>query len=429
MGKTTTGRPTAGEANVGELAATGRRQVKLSDAALRGNMKPGRHFDGGGLYVEVTPAGRKYFRLKYRVLGKEKLLALGVYPDVSLKQARERRDEARRTLARGDDPGELRKAEKVKAEHEARTTFKAVAEDWLTHQAASWADVTLERIRAGFDADVYPAFGARPMAGLKPRDVIEAVRVIEGRGAGEQAARTLQRIRAVFRFAVVHERIETNPMLDLKAGELLKPRTVTHRAALADKDLPAYLQALDAYQGDPTTTAALRLLMLTALRPGELRTLRWSDLDTDAAELRIPAERMKMKAAHVVPLSRQALAVIETQRAISGDADLIFPSPFYPGKALSENTLNSALARLGYKGEHTAHGCRAVFSTVANEAGHDADVIERQLAHRERNAVRAAYHRAEYLAERRNLLQWWADYIDARRQGARIIPFGRKVSA
>lgn len=403
--------------------------MKLSDAALRGTMNPGRHFDGGGLYVEVTPAGRKYFRLKYRVNGREKLLALGVYPDVSLKQARERRDEARRNLAAGGDPGELRKAAKAKAEHEARTTFRAVAEDWLKHSGPKWADVTLERIRAGFDADVYPTLGPRPMASLKPRDVIEAVRVIEERGAGEQAARTLQRIRAVFRFAVVHERIDANPMLDLKAGELLKPRIVKHRAALADKDLPTYLQALEAYEGDPTTKAALRLLMLTALRPGELRTLRWADLDKEAAELRIPAERMKMKAPHVVPLSRQALEVIETQRAISGDADLIFPSPFYPGRALSENTLNSALARMGYKGEHTAHGCRAVFSTVANECGHDADVIERQLAHRERNAVRAAYHRAEYLAERRNLLQWWADYLDARRHGARVIPFGRKASA
>jgi integrase len=218
-------------------------------------------------------------------------------------------------------------------------------------------------------------------------------------------------------------------MLDLKPAELLKPRQVTHRAALADKDLPRYLADLDAYEGDPTTTAALRLLMLTALRPGELRGLRWAELDADAAELRIPAERMKMKAAHVVPLSRQALEVIEAQRVISGDGDLMFPSPYYPGKPLSENTLNSALARLGYKGSHTAHGCRAVFSTVANECGHDADVIERQLAHRERNAVRAAYHRAEYLAERRNLLQWWADYLDARRQGARVIPFGRKASS
>ena len=401
--------------------------MTLTDAKLRGKMDSGRHFDGGGLYLEVSPKGGKYFRLKYRFNGREKLLALGVYPEVSLKDARERRDDARRALARGEDPGELRKATKAQADHEARNTFQAVAEDWLQHQAASWAPVTLERIRAAFAVDVFPKIGAQPMAQLKPRDVIEAVRVIEARGAGEQAARVLQRVRAVFRFAVVNERIDSNPMLDLKPADLLKPRVVTHRAALADKDLPRYLADLEAYEGDPTTKAALRLLMLTALRPGELRGLRWAELDREAAELRIPGERMKMKAAHVVPLSRQALEVIEAQRAISGDSELMFPSPFYPGKPLSENTLNSALARLGYKGSHTAHGCRAVFSTVANECGHDADVIERQLAHRERNAVRAAYHRAEYLAERRNLLQWWADYLDARRQGARVVPFLRKA--
>lgn len=403
--------------------------MKLTDAKLRALREPGRHFDGGGLYVEVSPNGGRYFRLKYRFRGKEKLLALGVYPAVSLKDARERRDEARRALARGEDPGELRKAARAKADHEDRNTFQAVAEDWLTHQAEGWAPVTLERIRSAFAADVFPKIGARPMAQLKPRDVIDAVRAIEARGAGDQAGRVLQRIRAVYRFAVVHERIDSNPMLDLKPTELLKPRQVTHRAALADKDLPRYLADLDAYEGDPTTKAALRLLMLTALRPGELRGLRWAELNTDAAELRIPGERMKMRAPHVVPLSRQALEVIEAQRAISGTGDLMFPSPFYPGKPLSENTLNSALARMGYKGAHTAHGCRAVFSTVANECGHDADVIERQLAHRERNEVRAAYHRAEYLDERRKLLQWWADFLDARRQGARILPFARKAQA
>jgi integrase len=401
----------------------------LTDAKLRNLTEPGRHFDGGGMYVEVRPSGGRYFRLKYRFHGKEKLLALGVYPAVSLKDARERRDEARRVLARGDDPGELRKAAKLKAEHEDRNTFEAVAEDWLKHQRANWAQVTLERIRSAFDADVFPKIGARPMAQLKPRDVIEVVRAIEARGAGDQAARVLQRIRAVFRYAVVHERIEVNPMLDLKASELLKPRQVKHRAALADKELPAYLAALDAYEGDPTTTAALRLLMLTALRPGELRGLRWSDLDMDAAELRIPGERMKMKAPHVVPLSRQALQLIEAQRAVSGSDDLMFPSPFYPGKSLSENTLNSALARMGYKGAHTAHGCRTVFSTVANESGHNADAIERQLAHKERNEVRAAYHRGEHLAERRVLMQWWADYLDVRGQGGRVLPFARHARA
>jgi len=377
----------------------------------------------------VSRGGSKYFRLKYRHNGREKLLALGVYPAVSLKDARQRRDDARRCLAAGQDPAELRKTAKAKARFEASNTFKAVADDWMAHQAGTWSEGTREHVRASFANHLFPALGSRPMATLKPRDVIEAIQRIEASGAAEQALRTLQRVRAVFRYAVVHERIESNPMLDLKPGELLKPRTVKHRAALADKDLPQFLRALEAYEGDPTTTAALRLLLLTALRPGELRGLRWADFDREAAELRIPAERMKMRLPHLVPMSRQALQLLDAQRAISGGSELVFPSPYYPGKALSENTMNSALARMGYKGAHTAHGCRAMFSTVANEAGHDADAIERQLAHRERNAVRAAYHRAEYLAERRSLLQWWADYLDARLQGARVIPFGRKVGA
>ena len=400
----------------------------LSDAKVRTLKAPGRYFDGGGLYLEVKPNGARYWRLKYRFGGKEKLLALGVYPEVSLKDARDRRDEARRELAGGADPAALRKAAKAQAEHEASNTLQAVAEDWLKHQAASWAPVTLAAIESSFKADVYPEIGGRPMAQIKPREVVAVVKAIEARGAAEAAARVLQRIRAVYRFAVVHERIESNPMLDLKPSELLKPRQVRHRAAMTDKALPGFLADLDAYDGDPTTKAALRLLMLTALRPGELRELRWSDLDKDAAELRIPGERMKMKAPHIVPLSRQALALIEGMRPISGARELVFPSPYYPGKALSENTLNGALTRMGYKGEHSAHGFRALFSTVANECGHNPDVIERQLAHVERNEVRAAYHRSEYLEDRARLLQWWADYLDGRK-GGKVVGFARKVAA
>lgn len=401
---------------------------KLNDAKLRTLAAPGRHFDGGGLYLEVTPAGGRYWRMKYRHGGKEKRLAFGVYPEVSLKVARERRDAARKQLGAGEDPGELKRAAKAQAAHEAANTFEAVARDWLQHQAASWAPATRERIEAAFVADAFPVIGTRPMAQIKPREVAAAVKAIEARGAGDMAGRVLQRIRAVFRFAVVHERIESNPMLDLKPAELLKPRQVTHRAAMTDKQLPAFLAALAAYQGDPTTVHALRFLMLTAVRPGELRGARWSEIDTDAAEWRIPAERMKMRAPHVVPLSRQALEVLAAMRTISGGRELVFPSPFYPAKSLSENTLNSALARLGYKGLATAHGMRALFSTTANECGHNPDVIERQLAHKERNEVRAAYHRAEYLKERGALLQWWGDYLDGRR-GGKVVKLGLKVKA
>jgi integrase len=402
--------------------------MKLNDAKLRNLATPGKHFDGGGLYLEVTAAGGRYWRLKYRHAGKEKRLALGVYPDVPLKEAREQRDAARKRLDAGQDPGDLKKAAKAQATHEASNTFEAVARAWLDHQSANWAPVTLAGIRASLEADVFPVIGARPTAQLRPREVASVVKAIEARGTGETAARVLQRIRAVFRFAVVHERIESNPMLDLKPAELLKPRQMQHRAALDDKDLPALLAKLDTFGGDPTTKHALRLLMLTAVRPGELRGAQWSEVDTAEAVWRIPGERMKMKAAHVVPLSRQAQEVLEAMRPISGHRDLVFPSPYYPGKMLSENTLNSALARLGFKGIATAHGMRALFSTVANECGHDPDVIERQLAHRERNEVRAAYHRSAYMLDRAKLMQWWADYIDGRRGGV-VVAIGLKSNA
>lgn len=397
--------------------------MKLSDAKLRTLATPGRHFDGGGLYVEVTPAGGRYWRMKYRFGGREKRLAFGVYPEVSLKDAREKRDAARRALDRGDDPGELKKAAKAQAAHEAATHFEAVAREWIGHQSGAWTAGHAERIRLTFEADVFPKLGARPLAKIKPRDVAALVRSIEARGAPEVADRVLQRIKAVYRYALTRELIESNPMLDLKPGELLKPRPLVHRLALPAKELPAFLAKLDAYEGEPTTVNALRLLMLTALRPGELRAMRWAWIDEKAAEVRIPAEAMKMRAPHTVPLSRQALAVLKAQAALSGGRELVFPSPYRPRSMLSENTLNSALARMGFKGYATAHGFRALFSTVANESGHDPDVIERQLAHRERNKVRAAYHRAEYLADRRRLMQWWADFVEAARGGT-VVPIG-----
>jgi integrase len=400
---------------------------KLSDMKLRSLVQPGKHFDGGGLYLEVTPSGGRYWRLKYRFAGKEKRLAFGVYPEVGLKAARERRAEARAVLDRGDDPAAAKREAKARAERDAVITFRSVTAEWLDHQSGKWAPDTREGIRISLETHAFPKLAELPLVSIRPRDVAGVVRAIEAAGAGETAGRVLQRIRAVFRYAVVHELIESNPMLDLRPSELLKPRQVRHRAAMTDKDLPKFLADFAAFEGDATTKCALRLLMLTALRPGELRGLRWVEVDTDAAEIRIPCERMKMKAPHTVPLSRQALEVIEAMRPVSGGRELVFPSPYYPGQMLSENTLNSALAAMGYKGKHSAHGFRALFSTVANEAGHDADVIERQLAHAERNQVRAAYHRSEYLAERATLLQWWADHLHGRK-GGKVVKLPRRAA-
>ncbi len=391
--------------------------MKLTDAQVRNLTAPGKHADGGGLYVELAKAGGRYWRMKYRFGGKEKRLAFGVYPGVSLKDARELANKARKVLKSGGDPGELRKAEKIKAVHESINTLEAVARDWLTHQAGRWYAQTAGRIRASLEADIFKTLGARPLASIKPGEIMAAVKKVEARGASDQAGRVLQRVKAVYRWGVTHERIEANPMLDLVPSEILKPREVQHRAAMDDKEPSAFLPKLAAYDGDPHTRHALRLLILTATRPGETRGARWAEFDLDAALWIIPPERMKMRNEHRVPLSHQAVEVLRSMRALSGERELVFPSPVYPSKPLSENTFNSALARMGYKNTATAHGFRALFSTVANECGWNPDVIERQLAHKEQNEIRAAYHRSTYLADRVKLMQWWADYLDGRKSG------------
>lgn len=389
--------------------------MPLTDTAIRRAQpadKPYRLFDGGGLYLEVAPSGGRWWRLKYRHDGKEKRLSLGTYPDTSLKAARERRDQARRLLADGIDPSQARQAEKAQAARETEHPFEAVARAWVEHQSGAWTAETRDRVLNSLVVDIFKPIGAMPVASIRARDVADAIKAIEARGASDTAGRVLQRVRAVFRFAVVHEYIDSNPIQDLQRTELLKPKPVTHRAALPEAELPPFLVKLAAYDGHPTTLHAMQLLLLTAVRPGELRGARWAEFDLAAALWRIPAERMKMRTEHLVPLSRQALQVLEAQRLWSATDPLVFPSPYYPGKPISENTLNSALARMGYKGMATAHGFRALFSTVANERGHSPDVIERQLAHVERNAVRAAYHRSSYMKDRAALLQWWADHVD-----------------
>ena len=326
--------------------------MKLTDAQVRNLTVPGKHADGNGFYLELTKTGGRYWRMKYRFGGKEKRLAFGVYPGVSLKDARELASSARKLLKSGGDPGEVRKAEKIKAVHESVNTLEAVARDWLKHQAARWDVETAGRIRASLETDILKTLGARPLAFIKPGEIMAAVKKIEARGASEQAIRVLQRVKAIYRWAVTHERIDTNPMLDLVPSEILKPRQVQHRAAMDDKELPVFLPKLGAYDGDPHTRNALWLLILTATRPGETRGARWAEFDLDAALWIIPPERMKMRTEHRVPLSRQAVEVLRTMQGLSGERELVFPSPVYPSKSLSENTFNSALARMGLVGDN-----------------------------------------------------------------------------
>ena len=400
--------------------------MALSDTEIR-KIKPAekrqRLFDGGGMYLEVAPTGGKLWRLKFRFDGKEKLLSLGTYPDTGLKDARKRRDEARQLLAEGTDPSAQRKALRQARKLATLNTVESLARAWLAHRADAWVDRTRTIILASLENDVFPMIGERPIADVQPADIRNLVQGIEARGAGETAGRVFQRLRSIFRFAIAHDVIGTDPTYPLKPAEIFKPRKVEHRAALSERDVPMFMHRLAAYEGDPTTAAALNLLMLTAVRPGELRGARWDEIDTERALWRIPAERMKMKAEHTVPLSTQALNVLGAMRPISGCGTLVLPSPFYPGKPLSDGTLNSALARMGYKGIATAHGFRTLFSTCANEAGWNRDYIEKQLAHEDRDDVRGAYNRAQWLAERAKMMQWWADRIDVLRKGADVIPF------
>ena len=391
--------------------------MKLTDAMLRNLKEPGKHFDGAGLYLELTKAGGRYWRMKYyRHGGKENRLSFGVYPDVSLKAAREQAAAARQKIKNGTDPSADRKMAKAKAIHEASNSFKVVSEDWMEHQADRWEPKTREAIKASLANHVYPDLGQRSLADIQPLELLACIKRIEAKGSVDVAARVLQRCKVIWRWAFTHGRVESNPMRDLVPSETLKPRQVKHRLAMPERELPAFLAKLDDYGHDPHTIHALRLLLLTATRPGEVRGATWDEIDLGGAIWIIPAARMKMRTEHRVPLSRQAVEVLRSMQRFSGGRVLVFPSPFYPGKSLSENTLNSALARMGYKGSATAHGFRALFSTVANESGcWSPDAIERQLAHQERNQVRAAYHRSTYLKDRTELMQWWADYLDTRK--------------
>ena len=276
--------------------------------------------------MDITKAGGAYWRLKYRHGGKEKLLALGVYPAVGLRDARDKANDAKRLLQDGQDPGALRKAEKVRGALESVNTLEAVTNAWLAHQTDRWEAQTEGAIRASLVANVFPALGDRALASIKPSEVMACIKVIEARGAGELASRVLQRIKAIYRWAVTHERIEVNPMVDLVPGEILKPRDVTHRLMLPEAELGNFYRKLDTYDGDPTTVHALRLLVLTVTRPGELRGARWAEFDLAAAMWTIPAERMKMRNEHKVPLPKQALEVLRSIQLLTGDGELVFPS-------------------------------------------------------------------------------------------------------
>jgi len=380
--------------------------------------------DAGGLFLLVKTNGAKYWRLKYRHLGKEKLLALGVYggaDGVSLAKARQKAAEAKLQLQNGVDPGEQRKQDKRAKLLDAENAFAAVAKEWWENARGRWSVDHADRVWLSLEADVLPYIGAKPINTLQPPDLIDVIRRVEKRGALDVAGRISQRIASVFRFAVQSHKVSINPARELSG--ILKTRKVRHQASLPRAELPELLQRLKQYDGQLVTILAMRLLMLTFVRPGELRGARWSEFDIDAKQWRIPAERMKMKTEHIVPLSKQAVAVLNELHPHTGRHDLLFPSERNRTKPISENTLTFALYRMGYKDRATPHGFRATASSILNEQGFNRDAIERQLAHQERNKVRGAYtHHAEYLKERGVLMQWWGDYLQALADGSNVVP-------
>lgn len=394
--------------------------------------KPYRVFDGGGLYLEVMPSGQKFWRLKYRFADKESRLSLGAYSPSSaspgsLTDARKKRDEARRLLAEGIDPASLmtKKAKTREARLRLKGNFEAMAREWWEHKKREWTPDHATRILKSLDDDVFPVLGSRPLRDIQTPEILAMLRTIQKRGVFDTATRIKQRVNAVFRYAIQTGRASYNPAAEL-AG-VLATKKVTHRPAVSEDELPAFLRALADYRGAPAVRLGLKLLLLTWVRPGELRFARWSEFDLEGRMWRIPAERMKMKAPHVVPLSDQALAVLDELRPFTGRYELLFPGAHDRTRPVSENTLNHAIRkRMGFAA--TAHGFRATASTILNERGFHPDAIERQLSHIERNKIRAAYHRSEYLPERVRMMQAWADYLDSL-TAPNVIPFPIRVPA
>jgi integrase len=384
--------------------------------------RPVKLSDSGGLYLLIAPNGSKLWRLAYRFGGKQKTLAIGAYPTITLKAARDKREEAKRLLANGIDPSVQRRLDRQIAS--TGSTFKAVAEEVLAKQEKEGqADVTLVKKRWLLDF-AYPAIGQRPVAEITALEVLSVLRRIEARGRYETARRLRSTCGMVFRYAIATGRAERDPSADLR-GALTSPR-VNHRAAIVDPvGIGALLRAIDGYDGLPMTKAALRLAPLVFVRPGELRHAEWEEFDLAAAEWRIPSAKMKMRRAHRVHLSRQALDILRDLQPISGGGRFLFPSVRSTVRPMSENTLNAALRRLGYgTDEMTAHGFRAMASTRLNEmSGWNSDAIERQLAHQEQDDVRRAYvHAAEYWSERVRMMQAWADYLDELRERGKVMP-------
>lgn len=390
--------------------------MPLTDAKIRNTKagdKPLKLTDGGGLYLEVRPTGTRLWRLRYRIDGKENVFAIGGYPEIGLADARDAREKAKPLIRQGIHPSHNRQAERLANSAANANTFEAVAREWIKKKAPSWTPYYLRQVERFMAADVFPFVGRLPIRSVSAAHLLEILNRIEGRGAATVALLVRQWSSAVFRYAVATLRADTDPAAALK-GAIQRPR-VQHHKPLSREQIGEFSKALEQYGGYRTTVIALRLMLLIFVRTVELRKAEWIEFDLDRAEWRIPAERMKMRESHIVPLSSQAVALLRELTTHTGGRRQLFPNLRNPSECMTATTLNRALERMGFNGKDSigfsAHGFRATASTMLNEMGYRADVIERQLAHAERNKVRASYNQAEYLEERRQMMQAWADYI------------------
>ncbi len=396
--------------------------------ASKGKEKAYRLADGNGLYLEVSPAGGKLWRFRYRFGGKEKLLALGQYPEVRGPEARKRAAQARQLLADDRDPSAEKQAERERKRMGSENSFEALARQWHAKVAANLAATTRTKHMAFFEHDVFPRIGKRPIGDLSAVDMLAVIRRIEAREAFDVAKRTHNLCGRVFRYAVGLGLCDRDPTRDISLRDILHKPPERHHASLTDpREVGALMRAIEGFSGSVTTCVALKLAPLVFVRPGELRHAEWSELDFAKGEWRIPASKMKMREQHIVPLSRQAILALRSIQAVTGRGRYVFPGERTSQRPISENTVNAALRRLGYSGdEMTGHGFRSMASTLLHEQGYPHAVIERQLAHGERNKVSAAYNFAEYLPERRVMMQEWADYLDKLREGAEVVPIRKE---
>lgn len=400
------------------LADTFVRQVKPT-----GKPSGDSYADGGGMYLLVKTSG-KYWRMDYRFAGKRKTLALGVYPAVTLAQARKRRDEAKALLADGTDPSVTKREEKLVRKAIAGNTFEKVAEQWLRATEADRKEITQQKLQTWLKKDIFPSIGKLPITTIGPRDVLAVARKMEERGVRDSAKRLVQICGQVFRYAVAEGSAERDVTQDLKGA--LQKAEKRHYAAITDPALLApLLRAMDSYSGHIYSRTALRLTPLLFVRPGELRTAEWSEIDFEAAEWRIPGSKMKMANDHIVPLSKQAIALLREVHPISGHGQYVFPSIRTGERPMSENTVNAALRALGYDNTmQTAHGFRATARTIMDEVlGERVDLIEHQLAHAVKDANGRAYNRTAHLSARKAMMQRWSDYLDKLKRGAEVIQF------